>query len=89
MGRPYRETRVSEDVMIREFSERVASHELEWHMDRRNREVKVLEGEGWKLQMQEGLPFDMIPGHTYMIPRESWHRIIRGDQKLRIMILEH
>lgn len=88
MGHPYRETRLSKDSMIREFSWDVSTDELEWHMDRRDREVEVVTGRGWRLQLQEGLPFDMVPGCRYKIPKNSWHRVLRGDETLRILIHE-
>jgi quercetin dioxygenase-like cupin family protein len=88
MGRPYREVRLSDSSMIREFSRDVPIHELEWHMDRRDRVVEVIEGRGWKLQLQEGLPFELTPGRSYMIPRESWHRVLRGSGRLIILLRE-
>jgi quercetin dioxygenase-like cupin family protein len=86
--KPYTETRVSNDRMLREFSEHVSQGELEWHMDRRSRRVTIKEGWGWKLQLESGLPFEIRPGETYFIPKESWHRLLRGNGKLRIVIDE-
>lgn len=88
MGKPYREIKLSGDSMLREFKEDVSSEELEWHMDRRDRRVTVIEGTGWRLQLESGLPFPMLPGETYSIPRESWHRVIKGRGNLRVLIRE-
>lgn len=88
MGRPYREVRLSGSSMIREFSGDASTDELEWHMDRRNRMVTVIRGTGWKLQLETGLPIVMREGTTYSIPKESWHRVIRGNGPLRILIQE-
>jgi quercetin dioxygenase-like cupin family protein len=88
MSRPYNEQRLSDDRMLREFSGDVSPDELEWHMDRRSRSVTVLAGDGWKLQLESGLPFSMVKGETYVIPRESWHRVIKGSGNLRILIRE-
>ena len=85
---PYREKRLADGRILREFSQDVGSHELEWHMDRNDREVVVVEGHGWKLQLESGLPFDLTPGGTYSIPRESWHRVVKGSSPLRILINE-
>ena len=87
-SRPYLERRLNENTMIREFRGDVPSEELEWHMDRRDRTVSVLSGAGWKLQLESGLPFHMKPGSQYKIPRESWHRILKGSDNLVIMIRE-
>jgi hypothetical protein len=48
-----------------------------------------MEGEGWKLQLESGLPFVMVPGRTYEIPMRSWHRVIKGKGDLRIVIDEN
>jgi len=89
MSRPYRESVIKSGTMIREFSHDVASEELEWHMDHRSRRVTVMEGEGWKLQLESGLPFVMVPGRTYEIPMRSWHRVIKGKGDLKIVIDEN
>lgn len=88
MGRPYREIRISESSILREFRCDVPNEELEWHMDRRDRVVTVIKGDDWKLQLESGLPFDLIEGRSYTIPRESWHRVHRGSSDLRIFIDE-
>lgn len=88
MRRPYHEIRISDDSMLREFSHEVPSEELEWHMDRRDRRITVIEGNEWKLQLESGLPLKLVEGKTYYIPRESWHRVIKGMGPLRIVIDE-
>jgi len=74
--------------MIREFRDSTPTEELEWHMDRRDRQVTVVEGAGWKLQLENGLPFPMIAGSTYTIPKESWHRLVKGHGNLKVLIRE-
>lgn len=85
---PYREKRKG-DRVVREFSAGVSSEELVWHQDRRQRQVKVLEGKGWRLQLDHGLPFPLVEGNTYNIPARSWHRVIRGSGNLVIEISEN
>ena len=89
MSKPYRESVIKNGTMIREFSHDVRSEELEWHMDRLTRHVTVVEGKGWKLQLESGLPFVMVPGRTYEIPMRSWHRVIKGEGNLRIIVDEN
>jgi quercetin dioxygenase-like cupin family protein len=89
MSRPYRESVIKNGTMIREFNHDGPSEELEWHMDRRTRHVTVVEGDGWKLQLESGLPFVMVPGRTYEIPMRSWHRVIKGEGNLRIIVDEN
>ena len=85
---PYLEKRLADGRILRDFSQNVSNHELEWHMDRNDREISVVRGHGWKLQLEHGLPFDLAAGETYSIPRESWHRVVKGSSPLRILISE-
>jgi len=85
---PYSQLKISENVMVRIFESSVHDDELEWHMDRRDRHVRVLEGNGWKLQLENGMPFPLRAGETYFIPKKSWHRVIKGKDDLMIEIRE-
>lgn len=85
---PYKQVTVSEGVMVRTFRSSVPDHELEWHMDRRDRHIRVLGGNGWGLQLESGLPFQLVIGETYFIPKKSWHRVIKGNGNLMIEIKE-
>lgn len=85
--RPYVERR-SGSFIIREFKGDVDQGDLIWHQDKSDRTITVEEGKGWKLQMQEGLPFHLVEGYTYSVPAKTWHRLIRGQGSLRVKILE-
>lgn len=85
--RPYSELRRG-DTILREFRGDVDSEDLIWHQDERDRRVTVVEGKDWKLQLQDGLPLQMVEGDTYDIPARTWHRLIRGQGNLRVKILE-
>ena len=54
--KPYTEKILSENKRVRKFSSDVDPMMLEWHQDKRNRVVKVLEGTGWKFQLDDNLP---------------------------------
>ena len=86
--RTYTQRLLSDNLILREFSDQVSSEELEWHMDRRDRRIKILEGSGWKLQLETGLPFEMKLHEEYSIPKKSWHRVIKGAGNLKIEIKE-
>ena len=77
-----------DDTIIREFSSNVNSEELVWHRDREDRNVQVCEGEGWQLQMENKLPRDLVPGENYYIPRNTYHRVIKGKSNLIVEIRE-
>ena len=86
--RPYSQRALGNGTILREFSSDTHPEELIWHQDREHRTVKVIESGGWKLQLEEGLPFPLIDGNTYEIPSRSWHRVIRGPGNLKIAIQE-
>ena len=75
-------------LLIREFSKNVSSDELVWHRDREDRDVTVLEGSGWQLQMDNRLPVYLTPGKTYHIPRNTYNRVIKGNTDLLVEIKE-
>ena len=86
--KPYQETRLPNGRIIREFGGDVDDDELIWHQDRADRVVHVMNAEGWKLQLEEGLPFELHDGRTYRIPARSWHRVIKGHGNLVLEITE-
>ena len=56
MDFPFSEKKVGGKLFLREFKGDVASEELVWHQDREDRRVKVIESDGWMLQMDNELP---------------------------------
>ncbi len=76
------------NYIIRKFSNLVESEELKWHKDADNRKVFVIEGANWKLQMDNELPIELKEGNEYYIPKESFHRVIKGTTPLKIKIFE-
>lgn len=87
MVRPYTQA-TDGSVIIRTFSETSGADELSWHRDEHDREVTVISGGGWKFQYDNGLPTDMQVGDTVWIPKDSWHRIIKGSGDLVVSIRE-
>ena len=85
-GKPYNDEIVSENVFIRKFSAANDSEEFEWHRDRENRIVEILEGDGWKFQLDNHLPFELFPGDKIIIEKNEWHRIFKGSNDLKVVI---
>jgi len=86
---PFRETKVKNNIVIREFSEDIDSEELIWHLDREDRTVRVLESNGWKLQLDNQLPVLLEGKKEYKIPKYMYHRVIKGEGKLVVEIEKH
>lgn len=82
--RPYTETELGNNQYIREFSFDVDDHELEWHLDREDRIVEVIENEGWEFQLDNQLPIHLE--NVIFIPKETYHRVIKGNGKLIVKI---
>lgn len=78
----------SNGIITRTFCDDVDENELIWHMDRRDRYVRVKESKGWKLQYDNELPIELEAGKIYFIEKETYHRVIRGEGKLILEIKE-
>lgn len=91
MTNPYKEMNFDKfdpNHVIRTFAEDVNEDELVWHRDKNTRKVHVLEGVGWKLQMDNEEPQEMIKGNCFIIPEMIYHRIIKGEGSLMLEIEE-
>jgi oxalate decarboxylase/phosphoglucose isomerase-like protein (cupin superfamily) len=85
--KPYRQIK-NKNHIIRTFDENVDGHELVWHRDKKDRIVEILKGEGWELQMDNKVPVQLKEGMTIEIPKEMFHRVIKGKTPLTIRIKE-
>ena len=81
---PFKETLVGINQYIREFSNNVDIHELEWHIDKEDRIVEVVENNNWEVQLDNELP--KLLKDKLFIPKETYHRVIKGDGKLIVKI---
>jgi hypothetical protein len=86
---PFKETKLKNNRLIREFSQDVDTTELIWHRDREDRTVRVLESNGWKLQLDNQLPVLLEGKKEYKIPKYMYHRVIKGEGKLVVEIEKH
>jgi len=77
-----------EGKIMRTFSSDVDSEELKWHYDLKDRLVQVVEGDLWMLQMDKKLPEILTPLKEYFIPKGVYHRVIKGNGDLVVMITE-
>ena len=80
-GKPY-----EDDGELRTFYSSVNSDDLVWHRDLEDRKVTVLEGEGWQFQFNGSLPIELMKDRIFEIPRDMYHRIIKGKTKLVLRI---
>jgi len=87
MENPYTQN-IENEIIQRTFDEAIDEMELVWHRDKKDRMVKVIQSEGWKFQMDNELPIELKRGTELFIPKEVYHRVIKGNGKLKIEIKE-
>lgn len=87
--KPYQEVINTPNSRLREFKIDIDNHELVWHKDENDRYVTILEGEGWQFQKDNELPLTLQIGDIIFIPKETYHRIIKGSSNLLISIIEN
>ena len=88
-GKPYIDLEVTDEYILRQFSETIDPIELLWHRDKENRTVEVLHDTDWQYQEDNKLPLELKEGISIFIPRHSWHRLIKGTNKLKLKIVEN
>lgn len=80
---PFNEKVIEENknytLVQRNFMSTLNNKDLNWHMDKEDREVFVIEGDGWYLQIENELPQLMQKKSIFKIPKETWHRIINKN----------
>lgn len=85
-GKPYKDKK--NKYIYRFFNVNIDSMSLVWHRDKRDRCVKVIYGSDWYLQIDNQMPIKLLKNQTYIIPKEIFHRIIKGKSNLLIRIKE-
>ena len=83
---PFTEEWISGNISIRTFDVSVAQTELVWHKDHEKREVDVISGENWKLQLEDSVPMELNVGDKIFIEKMKWHRVIKGTTSLVVKI---
>lgn len=81
MELPYKETKISDNTFIREFSQNTDSGEMVWHRDREDRIIESIGKTDWEIQIDNELPkvIDKV-----FIPMGVYHRLIKGTGDLKI-----
>ena len=70
--------------IYRTFPNDTKSDELIWHRDKEDRIVEAVENTNWLFQMDNQLPIK-IEGEIF-IPKNTFHRIIKGDGDLKVKV---
>jgi quercetin dioxygenase-like cupin family protein len=87
VSNPYIDLHIWKNLRIRSFFNPNES-ELIWHRDKKDRLCVVLHGSAWKFQLDNELPIELSVGDSFVVPRQVYHRIIKGDSTLVLLIKE-
>ena len=82
--RPYKEIKQS-NYVIREFSQNISTLELVWHRDKEDRIVQAIHDTDWLFQLDNEPP-QRFPENKLFIPKETYHRLIKGTGDLVVKI---
>ena len=82
----YSDTKISEDVTVRQFDDLINPIELKWHRDDEYRTVVALEETDWMIQLENRLPQSL--NSPVFISMGEWHRLIKGTHDLKIKIVK-
>ena len=86
MTLPFKETKISDNTFIREFSQDTESGEFMWHRDRESRIIESIGDTDWLIQLDDELP-KKIEGEVF-IPMGIYHRLIKGSNDLKIKLIK-
>lgn len=78
----------SNDYKIRTFSKDIEETELLWHRDEKDRKIIPLNDNDWLYQLDNELPIEMKRNIGFNIPKNTFHRVIKGKTDLIVKIIE-
>lgn len=85
--KPYKETE-NGNIIRRTFSDNIPESELVWHRDHEDRVVLPLNENNWMVQFDNELPMKLNVGEEFFIPKETFHRVIKGSGELQVEIIK-
>jgi hypothetical protein len=83
MDLPFNE-HIENGYHIRTFSEDVDEGELVWHRDKEDRIVESIGDTDWLIQIDNELPKPLT--ESTFIPKEVYHRVIKGSGDLKVRV---
>jgi hypothetical protein len=86
MNRPYIENE-ERGYTVREFSRNTPTFEFVWHRDREDRYVQTTHETDWQFQLDNKTP-ERLTENKLFIPKETYHRLIKGSGDLKIKIFK-
>lgn len=84
---PFEETKEVRGSFIRTFDQSISEEELLWHRDPEDRTVRSIAKTDWMLQVDNCVPISL--NEDIFIPKETYHRLIKGNGTLKISMIKH
>jgi hypothetical protein len=84
---PFQETKLGNNVFIREFNHDTDSGEFMWHRDREDRIIESIGKTDWLIQIDNELPKEI--NKEVFIPMGVYHRLIKGTNDLKIKLIKN
>jgi hypothetical protein len=84
---PFQETKLGNNVFIREFKQDTDSGEFMWHRDREDRIIESIGKTDWLIQIDNELPKEI--NEKVFIPMGAYHRLIKGTNDLKIKLIKN
>ena len=84
--KPYTES-VTKEYTVRDFSSNTSAFEFVWHRDKEDRIVQAMHQTDWKFQLDNETP-QVLSENKLFIPKETYHRAIKGTGDLKVKIFK-
>ncbi len=84
---PYTEQKVDSNTYLRTFSADIPETDLIWHLDREDRVIEATHMTDWFFQFDNELPISL--NNSITIPKNTFHRIIKGTDDCTIRIKKY
>ena len=85
----YEEVILSSVQVERTFHPETLEDKLVWHRDKEDRVIEVLEPTDWQFQFDNMIPKELTQGSMLYIPRNTYHRVIKGSGSFKIRITKY
>ena len=82
--RPYIEEK-KDGYILRECSHDTPSFEFVWHRDKEDRYIEPIHDTDWEFQLDNDIPRTLQKNKLF-IPKETYHRLIKGTGDLTLKI---
>ena len=82
----YQDSNISNDTIVRNFTESIDPIELKWHRDDEDRTIVSINETDWMIQLENRLPQSLTS--PLFIARGEWHRVIKGTGELNVKIIK-